>query len=132
MRGRPSRCAPTLRGRRRRSRRRDRAPSRRSLRRGAWPRSPCRCRRLIRLRALSWDEYDLSCRLTRFDEPMGFCGVVQRELCADDRTHGAGFPETEDVLGGTLDAVGIATDEAAEVEAVHSDVAADEPGGIHL
>jgi hypothetical protein len=61
---------------------------------------------------------------------MGLCGVVQRELCADDWTHSAGFPETEDVLGGALDAVGIATDQTAEVEAVDADVAADEPSGF--
>jgi len=44
---------------------------------------------------------------------MGVGRVFQRELCADDGAHSAGFPETEDVLGGALDPVGISTDQPA-------------------
>ena len=57
-------------------------------------------------------------------------GLLERELCADDRPHGAAFPEAEDVLRGALDELGIAADQPAEVEAVDADVAADEPRGF--
>ena len=62
-------------------------------------------------------------------EAMGFGRFLERELGSDDGTHGATFPQAQDVPGRPLHEGRVATEEAAEVEAVNPDVAPDEPGG---
>ena len=58
---------------------------------------------------------------------MGLGRVGQRELVSDDRSHGASFPEAEDVARSLLDEIRTQAQESPEEESVDACVAADEP-----
>src|SRR3972149_3256198 len=63
---------------------------------------------------------------------MRLARLVERELCPHDGPYDSAFQEAEDVLPAPLAELRVPADQPAEVEAVHADVAADEPGRAHV
>ena len=63
---------------------------------------------------------------------MRLARLLERKLVPDHGAHDATFPELQDVARRLLDELRVAADQPAEEEALHADVAADEPGRAHV